>query len=371
MPTVISRFLAASAFCLLAGNAIAIETAAGDDGWSSGSDQRQAHRIGKDFIGFAGSKENATALALGLRRGSEVTLTSADGTTTRFSPATGHMGHGNVSKAMALAQRQLAAAGIRHPTPEQIESALNGGTVTARDGATIEMQGILQLRSQGMGWGKIAHTVGVKPGQGFKPLPAHQVNGHSGYGYQGHGSGIVDGHGSRGGMHAGYGTRHDGIREPLKVEDGGIHHQHSGGHRSGVVTAAGGSPMHGGDAGMHRAGRRGDDGMHRQGTRHSGVVTAAGGAPVSAGEWQKGNQVDGIHRHGGRAAGAGIVTAAGGSGSGMGATRMRHSGGGGGQASGAGVVTAGGGSAVAASSAVRSAGGHKGNGHGRGRGGKD
>lgn len=371
MPTVISRFLAASALCLLAGSAIAMETAAGDDGWSSGSDQRQAHRISKDFIGFAGSKENAKALALGLRRGSEVTLTSADGTTTSFTPATGHMGHGNVSKAMALAQRQLAGAGIRHPTPEQIESAMNGGTVTARDGSAIEMQGILQLRSQGMGWGKIAHTVGVKPGQGFKPLPAHHVSGHSGYGHPGHGPGIVDGHGGRGGMHAGHGTRHDGIREPLEVGEG--IHQHRGGHRSGMVTAAGGSPMHGGDAGMHRAGRRGDDGMHRQGTRHSGVVTAAGGAPAGAagGKWHKGSHGDGVHRHGGRAAGAGIVTAAGGSGSGMQATRVRHGGGGGGQASGAGVVTAGGGSAVAASSGVRSAGGHKGNGHGRGRGGKD
>ena len=40
-----------------------------------------------------------------------------------------------------------------------------GGTVTNAQGQSSEMAGVLQLRSQGMGWGNIAHTVGVHPAQ--------------------------------------------------------------------------------------------------------------------------------------------------------------------------------------------------------------
>jgi len=335
-----TRFLAAGAMCLAAGLASAVDMAGDTNGWSSGSDQRQAHRIGNDFVAFAGSRENAEALALGLRRGSEITLISGDGSKTTFTPSTGHMGHGNVSKAMALAQRQLARAGIRHPTPEQIETALNGGTVTGRHGKTVEMQGILQLRSQGMGWGKIAHTVGVKPGQGFKPLPIDRVGGRYGHGH--HSSpGMVDGHGSRAGLHGGrHGAYHDDVRKPVENRDG--MHRHRGGHPSGVVTAAGGSPVRDGKVGWHKGG---------------------------------GGEV--VHRHGGRPVGAGIVTAAGTPGAQAGATRVKKGGGGhhgGGRhvSMGSGIVNASGGAAMAASSGVRSAGGGKiGHGRGRGRVGKD
>lgn len=380
------RFIAASVLCLVSVTAFAVDTAGGDGGWSSGSDQRQAHRISRDFIGFAGSKENAEALALGLRRGSEITLTSADGTQTSFAPATGHMGHGNVSKAMALAQRQLAGAGIRHPSPDQIETALNGGTVTAPDGRTTEMQGILQLRSQGMGWGKIAHTVGVKPGQGFKPLPTSHSGGHHTHGERQYGHGMVDGHGSAAGVDGGRRWTHrDGTREHVKVDDGV--HQHRGGGQSGMVTAAGGAPMGGGSAAMRGSGR-GGDGMQTRGGRGSGVVTAAGGAPVGAGEMGSGKRSGGeaVHRHGGRPAGTGIVTAAGTPGAQVAAgARARHQeihrGGGDGAmhagagrhaSMGGGIVSASGSSAAVAASAssVRTAGGN-GRGLARGRVGKD
>ena len=102
---------------------------------ASGGDLKHAERAGDQFGAFAGSRENTEALALALRNGSEVTLLGTDGTSTTFTPATGHMGHGNVTKSMALAQRQLAAIGISNPTPQEVEAALNGGPVTVGSGA--------------------------------------------------------------------------------------------------------------------------------------------------------------------------------------------------------------------------------------------
>ncbi|HET9403821.1 MAG TPA: hypothetical protein VFO57_04505 [Burkholderiales bacterium] len=75
------------------------------------------------------------------------------------------MGNGEVERAMTLASRDLAAAGIDNPTPQQTEAALMGGTVTNAQGQSTDMQGVLQLRSQGMGWGQIANTIGVHPSQ--------------------------------------------------------------------------------------------------------------------------------------------------------------------------------------------------------------
>ncbi len=135
----------------------------------------QANVIGKTadtFTDFAGSRENAVNLATGLRTGSEITLTGTDngsganGSTT-FMPPTKPMGHGNVFKSLALAQQQLAANGIDNPTPQQIEAALNGGTITVGEGAdakTVELQGVLQMRADGMGWGQIAQAQGTKLG---------------------------------------------------------------------------------------------------------------------------------------------------------------------------------------------------------------
>lgn len=126
-------------------------------------------RITSGFESFAGSQTNAESLALGLRQGQTVTLSSTDGQAVTFTPPTRPMGQGNVVHALSLAQAQLAAQGITEPSPEQLQAALMGGTVTTGTDAaaqTTTYEGILQLRSQGMGWGKIAHTIGVKPGRG-------------------------------------------------------------------------------------------------------------------------------------------------------------------------------------------------------------
>jgi hypothetical protein len=125
-------------------------------------------KISSDFTTFAGSSANSDALVTGLRNGTPITLTSTDAkgvtTSTTFTPATGKMGYGNVYISLSLAKQQLAGMGITEPTAEQIQAALNGGTITAASGQTTTMTGVLQMRADGMGWGQIAQSLGYKLG---------------------------------------------------------------------------------------------------------------------------------------------------------------------------------------------------------------
>jgi hypothetical protein len=108
---------------------------------------------------------NGASLQQGLRTGSEITLTGPSGERAAFTPPTGKMGNGEAERAITLANRDLASAGITNPTPQQTEAALMGGTVTNAQGEKTDMPGVLQLRSQGMGWGQIANTIDVHPSQ--------------------------------------------------------------------------------------------------------------------------------------------------------------------------------------------------------------
>lgn len=133
-----------------------------------------ANRIASRFEKLAGSPENAASLVAGMRGGSVITLGATDSAGgVRFAPATGQMGYGSITRALSLAERQLTAHGITEPTPEQLRIALNGGTLTSVDGTgttrSVEMDGVLQLRSQSMGWGQIAHQLGVSPSN--RPAP--------------------------------------------------------------------------------------------------------------------------------------------------------------------------------------------------------
>jgi hypothetical protein len=90
------------------------------------------------------------------------------------------MGHGNVFISLALAKQQLGQLGITQPTPEQLQAALTGGTITTGTGTTAtttQLQGILTMRSQGMGWGQIAQTQGTKLGPVISGLKSanHQI----------------------------------------------------------------------------------------------------------------------------------------------------------------------------------------------------
>ena len=122
-------------------------------------------RLVDRFARFAGSKSNAESLVNGLRNDQEVKLTSTQGASTSFAPKTDKMGFGNVNIALTLAKATLAEQGITRPTPQQIEAALNGGTITNRAGKQVQLTGILTQRASGMGWGKIAQANGFKLGE--------------------------------------------------------------------------------------------------------------------------------------------------------------------------------------------------------------
>jgi hypothetical protein len=122
------------------------------------------------------SSDDMTSLVTGLRSGGEITL---GGET--FTAPTKPMGYGNITRTLDLARKQLAAQGITQPTSTELRTSLTE---------------ILDLRAQGMGWGKIAQTVGVHPGMGkasvTTAVPAPSSGGtQSGITTAGGGKGIV------------------------------------------------------------------------------------------------------------------------------------------------------------------------------------
>jgi len=132
-------------------------------------------KISGTFSSFLGS--DSPAVVTGLRNGTPITLTTTTPaatpgaaptvTTTVITPPTGQMGHGNVFTSLALAKQQLGQLGISQPTPQQLQAALTGGPVTTGTGTTAtttQLQGVLTMRSQGMGWGQIAQKQGTKLG---------------------------------------------------------------------------------------------------------------------------------------------------------------------------------------------------------------
>lgn len=139
-------------------------------------------RISSDFSAFAGSTANSNTLVTGLRNGTAITLTTTNAkgvtTSTTFTPPTGKMGYGNVYTSLALAKQQLAGLGITEPTAQQLQAALNGGTVTNSTGQITTLTGVLQMRAQGMGWGQIAHSLGTKLGPVISGMKSANANAH-------------------------------------------------------------------------------------------------------------------------------------------------------------------------------------------------
>jgi hypothetical protein len=147
---------------------------------ASQGESKPVSKISGDFNSFLGS--DANAVVTGLRNGTPITLTSTTTTpgstpaspsvtTTTINPPTGKMGFGNVYISLALAKQQLSTMGITNPTHEQLQAALTGGTITMTSGTgttatttKYDLQGVLTMRSQNMGWGQIAHKLGFKLG---------------------------------------------------------------------------------------------------------------------------------------------------------------------------------------------------------------
>lgn len=132
-------------------------------------------KISAEFSSLLGA--DSKAVVTGLRNGTPFTLTTTTPgttpgapptmTTTTINPPTGKMGFGNVFISLALAKQQLGQVGITQPTPQQLQAALLGGSITTGSGTaatTTNLQGILTMRSQNMGWGQISHKLGFKLG---------------------------------------------------------------------------------------------------------------------------------------------------------------------------------------------------------------
>ena len=130
-------------------------------------------KLSAEFSSFLG--DDSRAVVTGLRTGTpfEVTSTTTSSTgtptttVTTINPPTGQMGFGNVKITLALAETHLSQYGITQPTPEQLQAALLGGAIMTGSGTsatTTDLQGVLTMRSQGMGWGEISKELGYKLG---------------------------------------------------------------------------------------------------------------------------------------------------------------------------------------------------------------
>lgn len=161
---IVALILGAAAGAVSAADSLTTQAAQMDRYASSKGQTAVIGRTAADFSSFYGP-DNAQALAGGLRSGSEISLTTRapDGSvsTATFTPLTGSMGNGNVYISMALAQQRLTAEGITQPTAQQIQAAMTGGPLVS---GGQPVQGVLQMRADGMGWGQIAQAMGTKLG---------------------------------------------------------------------------------------------------------------------------------------------------------------------------------------------------------------
>lgn len=235
------------------------------------------NKISGDFSPFLGA--DSTKVVTGLRNGTPITLTRTSTTpsptpgglpvttttNTVITPPTGQMGFGNVYISLALAKQQLSTLGITQPTPEQLQAALTGGTITQTTGsgttATTTMtnlQGILTMRSQHMGWGQIAQKLGFKLG----PVMSAMKSGNQGL------------------TSTAAGSKGNGVTNASG--------QSSGSSDSGIVSASGKS--HGnsgqGDGNGKSAGdgivtASGKDSGNAYGLNRSGIVTGSGNSAGS------------------------------------------------------------------------------------------
>jgi hypothetical protein len=250
------------------------------------------NKISADFSSFLGA--DAKAVVTGLRNGTPIILTSTTitpsptpgglpiitTTTTTITPPTGTMGFGNVYICLALAKQQLSTLGITQPTPQQLQAALTGGTITQTTGTgatatttTTPLQGILTMRSQKMGWGQIAQKLGFKLGPVIASMksanhslantttPSSNARGVTNAGGQTHGSdsGIVSGNGkSHGNSNQGITSGNssgDGIVTALGRGNGNAY----GLNRSTIVTGSG--SVDGSNSGVVSAGGAGGNGV--------------------------------------------------------------------------------------------------------------
>lgn len=242
---------------------------------SSHGESNVIGKISGDFKSFLGS--DANTVVTGLRNGTPITLARTTTTpsttpgglpvtttsTTVITPPTGQMGHGNVYISLALAKQQLSQMGINEPTPQQLQAALTGGSITqtsATGTTTTNLQGILTMRSEKMGWGKIAQELGTKLGPVMSGMKSANQNLASGTQAAAKGNGVANS------SRPTNGTSSQTVSAGGKANGNvGQGQSVSKGSGTGIVTASGRS------GGGHAYGRSG------------GVVTGSGASGGSGG----------------------------------------------------------------------------------------
>lgn len=279
-------------------------------------DAYYVRKLEGNYTTFAGSSGNLQSLASGLRNSATITLITTAPTgeisTVMFDPPTKPMGYGNVSRALDFASRDLAAAGITNPTSEQLQAALMGGSVINSQGQLTNMQGVLQLRSDGMGWGQIAHQLEISPAASVNGQHALQGSGIVGAGSASASTGVDVGrvsHGNAYGLQrSGIVTAHGNAVARLQSANGKPDHtnagRESGKEHSSIVSGAGsaaGSPSNGYALGHGK-----------------GIVTAGGASAGYAGITMGNGHGYGGGAYAGAAAAHGIVGAGNGNGNGNG-----------------------------------------------------
>jgi hypothetical protein len=110
---------------------------------------------------FDGDEDAAADAVKSLRTGGDYTVKNADGTTTTVENTNGPMGYGEVNIALGMAEKQVDGGNA-----DTWQDALYGtADTTNSDGTVTEgTAGILEMRADGMGWGKIAKELGFSLG---------------------------------------------------------------------------------------------------------------------------------------------------------------------------------------------------------------
>lgn len=218
---------------------------------------------------------------------------------TSIATPTTTLNKGQTDIATSLAKAQLAQYGITHPTPQQLNAALNGGTITAGTGTgskTVQLKGVLTQRAAGQGWGQIANGMGLKLGK----VVSEAKSGHH------EAMDIEDREYSKYKTKSSGSGEHHALKENKHITQAGVDVKHHAKESYKHITTAGGasgavySREHGKSHDhLTTAGGKSESGYREHGKRYgAGIVTAAGGSYTSP-----------HHQSHHQERGAGIVTA--------------------------------------------------------------
>lgn len=149
------------------------------------------NRLVERYTELAGDEASAEALVANLREGGEFTVSTTETRTVvdangnpvldangneqtetvtvteTVENPNGPMGWGEVNITLAMAEKLLDSGEFA-----DLQSALTGSSVTDADGNTVTVDGLLQLRADGMGWGRIAQEYDFKLGSIMGKAPS-------------------------------------------------------------------------------------------------------------------------------------------------------------------------------------------------------